>query len=493
MFFLGYDIGSSSIKAALLRTDDGKCVAVATAPQKEMPILTPQPDHAEQDPDSWWQELVHATRQLRQQFNFHPENVKGIGIAYQMHGLVCVDKNNEVLRPAIIWCDSRAVEIGDQATAALGMDYCLQHMLNAPGNFTASKLKWVKENEPHIYERIHRVMLPGDYIAMRLTGEVRTTVSGLSEGICWDFSTGTKATRLLEYYGIPEDIWAPVVPAFGIQGLLTEEAATELRISPGTPVTYRAGDQPNNAFSLQVLHPGEAAATAGTSGVVYAVHDQHTTDPLSRVNTFVHVNNDPSGRHIRNGVLMCVNGTGSMNAWIKKLLGSISYDEMNRLAATAPAGAAGLQLFPFGNGAERVLQNRRIGASIANLQLNIHDRSHLLRAAQEGIVFALYYGMNIMREMGLDIQRIRAGEANMFLSPVFRQIFANTAGVEIALYNTDGAQGAARGAAVGAGYYQLSDAFHGMRCLTTISPDNTLHQLYTEIYHNWLHTLQAGL
>ncbi|MBV7531946.1 xylulokinase [Chitinophaga sp. sic0106] len=491
MYFIGYDIGSSSIKAALLDADSGKCLASAISPSREMPMQVLHAGWAEQDPESWWQEVINATKILQQQVAFEPATVKGIGIAYQMHGLVCVDKNQEVLRPAIIWCDSRAVEIGRQAFNKLGEQYCLSHLLNSPGNFTASKLRWVKENEPHVFERIHKVMLPGDFIGMKLTGKACTTASGLSEGTFWDFTAQGIAADLLNHYDIDASLLSEIVPTFGDQGNLTAAAAATLGLAAGTPVTYRAGDQPNNAFSLNVLQPGEAATTAGTSGVVYAVTDQHAYDQQSRVNTFVHVNNEGGG--VRNGVLMCLNGTGIANSWLKSVVGDLSYPQMNELAATAPIGSAGLQVFPFGNGAERILANMRVGATVNQLDFNLHGREHMLRAVQEGIVFGLNYGMDIMAEMGSSIHRVRAGQANMFLSPLFREAFANTANVVIELYNTDGAQGAARGAAVGAGYFNLQNAFRGMECLAVIEPEAKLQSQYRESYGQWLYALKQRL
>lgn len=487
-YTIGYDIGSSSVKAALLEVETGKCLATAISPAQEMPMHAPVAGWAEQDPELWWQEVQNATKKLQQQHPFDGGAVAGIGIAYQMHGLVCVDKDQQVLRPSIIWCDSRAVEIGNEAFNTLGQNWSLQYLLNSPGNFTASKLRWVQQYEPEIYKRIHKIMLPGDFIAMRLTGHAATTISGLSEGIFWDFSGRQVSPVLLKHYNIDESLLSDVVPTFGLQGKVTEKAAALLGIAAGTPVTYRAGDQPNNAFSLNVLRPGEAATTAGTSGVVYAVHDHIAFDQESRVNTFVHVN-DTAEAH-RNGVLMCLNGTGILNSWLRQMTGKLEYSEMNTLAAQAPAGARGLHIYPFGNGAERILANKETGAVFNGLNFNIHGREHLLRAAQEGIVFALKYGMDIMTDMGLQIHRVRAGQANMFLSPLFREVFANTANVVIELYNTDGAQGAARAAGIGAGLYNEQEAFRGMECLATIEPDTNHQQQYASIYSQWLEGLQ---
>lgn len=483
-YTIGYDIGSSSVKAALIDIETGKCLATAVSPAQEMPMQAPRAGWAEQDPELWWKEVQNATHMLKQQHAFDATLVAGIGIAYQMHGLVCVDKDQQVLRPSIIWCDSRAVEIGNEAFDSLGHNWSLQYLLNSPGNFTASKLRWVQQYEPQIYARIHKVMLPGDFIAMRLTGDAVTTISGLSEGIFWDFTSREPSQVLLKHYDINQSLLSDIVPTFGVQGKVTAAAASLLGLAAGTPVTYRAGDQPNNAFSLNVLKPGEAATTAGTSGVVYAVHDRIAFDNESRVNTFVHVNDTKEAP--RNGVLMCLNGTGILNSWLRQMTGNMSYDEMNVLAGKAPAGSRGLKIYPFGNGAERILANKDTGAVFNNLNFNIHSREHLLRAGQEGIVFALKYGMDIMSDMGLQIHRVRAGKTNMFLSPLFREVFANTANVVIELYNTDGAQGAARAAGIGAGCYKEEDAFKGMECLATVEPDAKLQKEYAEIYQQWL-------
>jgi xylulokinase len=487
-YLLGYDIGSSSIKAALLSVDTGQCVASVTSPSTEMEITAQVAGWAEQRPERWWQEMVNATQLLKQKHAFDPALVAGIGITYQMHGLVLLDKAGQVLRPAIIWCDSRAVEFGNQAFSALGETYCLDNYLNSPGNFTASKLKWVKENEPDLYARIHKIQLPGDYIAYQLTGRMQTTVSGLSEGVFWNFREQGIAYDLLAYYGISRELLPEVVDTFSEQGQLTPEAAQELGLHAGTPISYRAGDQPNNAFSLNVLQPGEVAATAGTSGVVYGITDAPASDPQSRVNAFVHVNS--TIEQPRNGVLMCVNGTGILNSWLRKIVGELPYETMNQLAAQAPVGADGLLFLPFGNGAERILENRPTEAELHGLSFNIHSRNHMLRAAQEGIVFALHYGMDIMRSMGVPMQTVRAGNANMFLSPVFREAFVNTSNVTLELYNTDAAQGAARGAGIGAGVYaSAAEAFGSLERILTLEPTPALQEQYQGAYARWQQAL----
>ena len=484
-YLLGFDIGSSSVKATLLEINSGKTIASAFSPSSEMPMQSSQAGFAEQDPDMWWRELVSAVGKLHQQASFNGDEVAAIGIAYQMHGLVCVDKNLKPLRPSIIWCDSRAVKIGDRAFEELGEKYCLKNFLNSPGNFTASKLRWVKKNEPEVYKKIYKIMLPGDYIATKLTGEPATTISGLSEGIMWNFKKEKVAVDLLKYYGIDEELLSPLVPTFGEQGRLSSAAAAELKLKTGIPVAYRAGDQPNNAFSLNVSQPGEVAATAGTSGVVYGIIDKPNYDPKSRVNTFVHVNH--SKKEPRYGVLLCVNGTGILNSWLRKnFFGDSSYEQINNEAAMAPAGSDELLVYPFGNGAERVLENKDLGAVMKVVQFNRHNRGHIARASQEGIVFALHYGVEVMKEMGMEIKTVRAGHANMFLSEVFSSVFVNTIGCDLELYNTDGATGAARGAGIGANVYRdFAEAYSSMEKIKSYSPTKEDQEIYSSAYRKW--------
>jgi len=488
-YLLGFDVGSSSVKASLVNADSGKCVASAFFPDKEAPIMAVKAGWAEQDPESWWNYAKLSLSKIMAEAGAKGDEIKAIGISYQMHGLVCVDKNLKPLRPSIIWCDSRAVPYGEKAFKDLGAEKCLSHLLNSPGNFTAAKLAWVKENEPDVYNNIYKVMLPGDYLAMRLSGTVNTTVSGLSEGMFWDFKESRPAQFLLDYYGFDSSIISDIVPTFSRQSEVSEAAAAELGLKAGTPITYRGGDQPNNALSLNVLNPGEIAATAGTSGVVYGVLGDVNYDPKSRVNTFAHVNH--TDELTRLGVLLCINGTGILNAWThRNITPDISYAEMNDLAATVPIGSEGVTIVPFGNGAERVLENKEVGCSISGVNFNKHSKAHLVRAEQEGIVFSFCYGMEIMQQMGMDIHNIHAGRANMFLSPLFRDTLAGVSGATIELYDTDGSVGAAKGAGIGAGVYKdNTEAFASLEKLQVIEPDSKNRQAYAEAYAHWKEAL----
>lgn len=490
-YLLGFDVGSSSVKASLVDADTGVCAASAFYPEKEAPIMAVKAGWAEQDPQMWWDNAKLSLKKVMSDAEVKGEDIKAIGISYQMHGLVCVDKDMNVLRPSIIWCDSRAVPYGEKAFVELGAEKCLSHLLNSPGNFTAAKLAWVKDNEPDVFSRIYKIMLPGDYIAMKLSGTINTTISGLSEGMFWDFKNKETAGFLLDYFGFDKSLIADIVPTFSVQGEVSAAAAAELGLKEGTPISYRAGDQPNNALSLNVFNPGEIASTAGTSGVVYGVLGEVNYDKRSRVNTFAHVNYTKDIDRL--GVLLCINGTGILNAWVRRNIApeGISYSDMNEMTASIPIGSDGVTIIPFGNGAERVLENREIGCSIHGLNFNKHGKAHIMRAAQEGIVFSFCYGMEVMQQMGMNIRKIHAGKANMFLSDIFRNTLAGVSGATIELYETDGSVGAAKGAGMGCGIYKdNNEAFASLKKLAIIEPDDNHRNEYLEAYTLWKEKLQ---
>ncbi|MCJ7449007.1 MAG: FGGY family carbohydrate kinase [Bacteroidales bacterium] len=491
MLLLGIDLGSSSIKASVIDGESGKYLASAFYPKDEMKFIAKKTGWAEQDPETWWTNLKLSIADCNSQLGTKCSKIGAIGISYQMHGLVTLDKNYKVLRPSIIWCDDRAIAYGEKAFNGLGKDFCLSHLLNSPGNFTATKLAWVKENEPEVFAKIHKIMLPGDYFALRLTGEPLTTYSGLSEGIFWDFLENGISGKLMDFFGFSSEVLATAVPSFSLQGKLLKSVASELGLPESIPVSYRAGDQPNNALSLNVLEPGEVAATAGTSGVIYGVTDQKKHEPLSRVNTFLHVNHTQADPRL--GVLLCISGTGILNSWLRRNTGNnLTYNEMNDLAEKVSPGSDGLCILPFGNGAERMLGNRNTGARILGLNFSTHTNAHMFRAAQEGIVFSIRYGLDIMNEAGIIPSVIRAGAANMFQSRIFRETLSCMTNTEIHLYNTDGSIGAARGAGIGCGYYNsVKEAFTGLKTVGVTAPDKSKTSAYNEAYSTWINYLKA--
>jgi xylulokinase len=483
MLLLGIDLGTSSIKVSVIDAYRQKLIVSVNYPETETEIIAPEVGWAEQDPNLWWEHTVRCIQKAHASNLYNPKEIRAIGIAYQMHGLVLVDKLQQVLRNAIIWCDSRAVTIGEGAFDDLGHEECLTTLLNSPGNFTASKLAWVKANEPYTYEKIDKILLPGDFLTMKLTGEVNTTTSALSEGVFWDFSTNTLSNKVMSYFNFSESFIPSINPVFSNHGRLHSDVAALLGLATDVTVTYKAGDQPNNALSLNVLKPGEVAATAGTSGVIYGVSNQLVYDKKSRINTFAHVNHNKE--MISTGVLLCINGTGIQNSWVKKIMGEkLTYDDLNSIAASAPIGSNGLRMLPFGNGAERMLNNKLINAHIHQIDFNRHGRAEVLRATQEGIAFSFRYGLDIMRENGLNPSIIRAGNANLFLSPIFTSSFVGVTDTPVELYNNDGSVGAALGAGIGADiYHTAGEAFSKMQMIREIEPQQV--DVYEELYQDW--------
>ena len=491
MYLLGIDIGTSSIKVSVVEASTSQCIASAQFPETESAITSLEKGWAEQSPEMWWEHIQQAILKLNSTKKFAATDISAIGISYQMHGLVLVDNNKQVLRDSIIWCDSRSVSIGDTAFNAIGTEKCLSNLLNSPGNFTASKLAWVKQNEPHVYEKIAHVMLPGDFVSMKFTGNITTSISSLSEGIFWDFKNNELSKDILNYYGFNPSVLPNIQPVFSNHGELLPEIAAKLNLKPGIPITYKAGDQPNNALSLNVLEPGEVAATAGTSGVIYGVTDKITYDPQSRVNTFAHVNHTDNLNRL--GVLLCINGTGILNSWVKKMVGAGNdYPQMNQAASQIQPGSDGLQIMPFGNGAERIFNNKMIGAQFVNIDFNKHSEAHIFRAAQEGIAFTFRYGIDIMRGNGMNPSIIRAGYSNMFLSDVFTDAFVNATNVPVALYHTDGSVGAAIGAGIGSGTYKnATEAFSNFKPIKVVEPTNA--KVFNELYLDWHKSLEKYL
>ena len=481
VYFLGIDLGSSSIKTSLFDPHKGETIDSISYPDEEMHISSRKKGWAEQDPKYWWECIDRSLNSLKKNNNF--SYIKSIGISYQMHGLVAVDDVGEPLIPSIIWCDSRAVDIGNKAEKEIKFNILEKSLLNSPGNFTASKIKWVMENDPKVYSRIHKIMLPGDFIVYKLTGQISTTESGLSEGIMWDFGSNSLSSEILEHYGIDKNIIPEVVKSIGDQGKVSDKISKRYGFNDKVNITYRTGDQPNNAFSLNVLNPGEIAATAGTSAVIYSVTDKDIYDSSNRINTFLHCNHTISRK--RNGLLMCINGSGIAFSWIRKLLNESSYKEMDKKAESIDS-SEGIYFYSFGNGSERLFKNKKIDSHLIGLDFNIHSNSHIIRAALEGIAFTLTYGIELLRDFGVDIQTVRVGNANLFLSKVFRESFVNSSNIKLQLFDTNGAEGAARGAALGCKFFDNEkDAFNSLEMISETTPDLQSKDKYLKEYHNW--------
>ena len=491
MYFLGYDLGSSSVKAALFDIKTHKVIASASYPPQEMKISSPYPGWAEQDPEEWWQNVIQVTRLLMSQVPSEKHKVQGIGISYQMHGLIVLDKNRQILRPAIIWCDSRATIQGEKLYKSLGATYCQQRLLNAPGNFTAAKLSWIRENEPEIFGQIDTIMLPGDFLAFKLTGEIFTTISGLSEGTFWDFENHEPAEKLLNCVQGSGEILPKLTDTFGLQGNLTTKAAHALNLPSDIPLWYRAGDQPNNALALGVSAPGEVAASGGTSGVVYGIADAHINDTKNRINSFAHVNH--SKPETRLGVLLCINACGILYRWIRQNIGnSATYDQLELLAAQSMVGAQGLSFLPFGNGGERMLLFKNESAQLYGLDLNRHERKDLIRAGLEGVAFSFVYGIEMMKTLGVPIQKINVANDNLFQSDIFSQTIANLAEATIEMKVTTGAIGAAQAAAFASGAYaSLKEATFDPTISKTFNPAISGH--YKQAYEQWKNYLKLSL
>ena len=489
MLLCGIDLGTSAIKFSVVDAANQKLIFTCSFPDIENEIYSPELGFAEQDPEHWWYCVKQAIIIGNSSGKYNPKDISAIGISYQMHGLVVLNAENKVLRNSIIWCDSRATGIGEKAFNDIGNQNCQSNLLNSPGNFTASKLAWVKQNQPHIYDQIDKVLLPGDYISGCLCHSYTTSSSALSEGIFWDFNQHGLSNDILTYFGFSKDLFPKIKPVFSSHGQIDKQIAHELGLNDQVEVTYKAGDQPNNAFSLGVLEPGEIATTAGTSGVMYGVSASLKFDPQNRVNSFAHVNH--TNESIRIGVLMCINGTGILNRWLKQnFFSNLSYPEMNALGAKSPIGSNGLICNPFGNGSERIFNNKTIGGSWHNLDFNRHSNADMIRSSQEGIAFAMVYGLELLETTGIKPTHLKAGLANMYLSDIFSNAIVNASHVGLELMESDGAYGAALGAGVGLGYYHTpNEAVNKIKRIKEVHPSKDTNDQTQEAYALWKENL----
>ena len=317
-----------------------------------------------------------------------------------------------------------------------------------------------------------------------------TTKTGLSEGMLWDYKNNSVADFLLKYYEIDSSLIPKIVPTFGFQCKLNKKGSSECGLLEDIPIYYRAGDQPNNALSLNVLNPGEIAATAGTSGVVFAVTDNVKTNESERINNFLHVNINNS---ISLGKLLCINGAGIQYAKLKNELNINSYDEMNKLSSVVEVGSKQLTYLPFGNGSERMLNNINVGSKMLNFDINIHKKEHVIRATLEGIAFAFVYGMQILINDGVKPKVIRAGNDNLFKSKVFGETISTLINTDIEIYETTGAFGAARAVDLrNRDFNKFENNIIENDFLRTFSPQPNLND-YKNAYNLWVEKLELTL
>lgn len=436
MAFLGIDVGTSSVKVSIVG-EDGVILASATAPaSSERAINSPNPNWAEQNPEDWWEDAQQAILNLPLEARLQ---VEAIGIAYQMHGLVLVDSQFQPVRPSIIWCDGRNIQESQILAESLGLDALENRLLNKPGTLTLAKLAWVAEHEPETLAKAHTFGLPGDFIAYKLTGEWSTTKSGYSEMVGWDFGASIPFEEGFRKAGwklpLPE-----ARPNLEEGAPIQKVIAEKLGLPPSARVTYRAGDQPNNAFGLGVLQQGETAISAGTSGVLYGIGDS-SPGLHEGINRFLHVNSQI-------GVLMCLNGVGSALAFARRTwFQNQSYEALSELASQAnPENCP--YFFPFGNGAERILSERAF-SGFTELDFNRHNLPELARSVFEGIAFAYRLGSEKMEKAGCLSKVVNGTESGLLKSSFFAQLLANELQVELILSEGDGSTAAARGAALG--------------------------------------------
>lgn len=486
-YLLGIDIGTTGAKTLLIN-ESGETVAQFTA---EWPLSTPHPNWAEQNPEDWWNGTVTSIKEVLRLARLKDVGeIKGIGLSGQMHSSVFLDKDNKVLRPAILWCDTRTAPQCKWITEKVGLENLRAWVYNpALEGFTAPKIIWVRDNEPQVYEKVRRVLLPKDYIRFLLTGEQAMDVSDAAGTLMFDVRNRRWSDEFLEAVGIPKDFLPPVLESIDVCGRITRRVAELTGLREGTPVVGGGADNTCGATGTGIVKEGRVLASLGTSGVIFAHTDSVKVDPRMRVHTFCH--SVPDKWYLM-GVVLSAGGAfrwfrdvlGEMEKQQARSVGQDPYDLLTREAQQAPIGSEGLFFLPYLMGERTPHQSADARGAFIGLTAR-HEKSCIVRSVLEGITFGMRDSLEIMRQLGLKIEQIRlTGGGGK--SPFWKQLQADIYGAEVVTVNTtEGpAFGAAIMAGVGAGVYaDLVEAVEDVVKITErIQPNLEAAKRYDEYY-----------
>ncbi|HOD80027.1 MAG TPA: xylulokinase [Phycisphaerae bacterium] len=486
-YYLGIDIGTSGTKALVM---DARAKVLATA-TGEHAISAPRPGWSEQDPANWWQATVRAVRQAIAKAGVDGRQVAGIGLSGQMHGLVILDRGGKVLRPSIIWNDQRTAREAAEIEAAVGGKKKLIALVGnvAQTSFTLTKLLWVRRNEPKIYDKIAHMLLPKDYIRLRLTGEFVGDVSDMSGTLILDQKKRNWSKKIISTFQLDQRILPPVVESHEITGRLTADVAEQLGLSAGTPVVGGGGDQPAGAVGNGVVVEGLTSATMGTSGVVYVHSSGYRTDPQSRVGTFCSCVQDEYC------LFGCILSAGGSFQWFRNTLGQAEvkqakkqrcdpYELLTAQAAAAPAGCEGVFWLPYLTG-ERTPHGDPYARACWIGMHSRTTRNELVRSVMEGATFGMNDAVTLLRELGLSIRQIRLSGGGA-RSEFWRQLQADIYNATCVTINAEEgpAYGVALLAAAGTGRFKnVREACKaGISITRTIKPDAKSRKLYAQYY-----------
>jgi len=450
-YLIGIDASTTATKALLI-DDRGEIVAVAAT---EYDFQTPHPLWSEQDPALWWDGAVASVRRVLAESGIDPAAVVGVGLTGQMHGLVLVDAAGQVLRPSILWNDQRTASQCDEIRARLGKSELVRITGNdALTGFTAPKILWVQENEPDVYARIHKILLPKDYVRYRLTGDFATDRAGAGGTLLVELATRDWSPTVVEALGLRPEWLPPTHEGTQITGVVSAAAAEATGLRAGTPVVGGGGDQAAQATGVGAVEEGIVALTLGTSGVVFATADKPFYQPEGRLHAFPHAL--PGKWHLM-GVML--SAAGSLRWYRDTLAPGAAYDDLLAPAAAIPAGSDGLLFLPYLTGERTPHPDPLARGAFVGLTVR-HTQPHLTRSVLEGVAFGLRDSFELMKDAGLSaIRQVRVSGGGA-RSPLWRQILADVLGSELVTVNTT--EGAAFGAAllagVGAGIWSNGQA-----------------------------------